>query len=49
VKGSWLWAKMTLYLAKPVLLQKAARVLRERRNMTREAPFRPHPNWICNG
>jgi len=28
VKGSWLWAKMTLYLAKLVLLQKAARVAR---------------------
>jgi hypothetical protein len=28
VKGSWLWAKMTLYLAKPLLLQKAARFAR---------------------
>jgi hypothetical protein len=27
VKGSWLWAKMTLYLAKPLLLEKAARSL----------------------
>lgn len=48
VKGSWLRAKMTLYLAKALLLEKAAR--EKRRNSLREAnSFRPNPNWTGNG
>jgi hypothetical protein len=39
VKGSWLDDKMALYLAKPLLLEKAAH-FRERHKMTRETPSR---------